>query len=512
MGTRNDTIKILEHAELETLRQRNPHEKIVHCHGVFDVLHGGHLAYFESAKRFGDRLVVTLTADRFVNKGPNRPYFTSMVRARMIAALAVVDNVCVSNFPSASRVIEALKPDFYVKGPDYRDKAADITGAIYDEENAVKAGGGKLVFTEDETYSSSTLINKFFAQWSEDQLQSIEMVRESGGVELVEKVLSRIAHLRVMVVGEPIVDTYVFCHPEAISSKSPSISAKFISEENYAGGSLAVANHLSTFVNEVNLCFTHGGESYFQKLLTERMASNVRIHAPVLTNVPTPRKTRYIEAFKQQRIFEITDLASDQWLHHDDSGFCNLILDGNRSNDMTIICDFGHGLIESKVLSTIERFEGFVSVNAQTNSSNYGFNPYTKHRSFSFLNIDTREVRIAYHDRFTSPLDLAKETQRQLSKMGAAFALTTGPNGAYFFTADGKRHYHSPAFSDNVIDATGAGDAFYALTSLLVKVGCPDSLIPFLGNIYAGLKTRIIGNKECVTKAQLVKAVGAILK
>lgn len=512
MVHRFETTKILDLDGLSSIRDAHPHQKIVHCHGVFDVLHGGHLVYFESAKKFGDVLVVTLTADKHVNKGPNRPYFTSTVRARMIAALEVVDYVCISEFSSATHVIKALKPNYYVKGPDYRDKAADVTGAIYEEEDAVKAGGGRLVFTEDETYSSSTLINKFFAPWSEDQLRAIELAREAGGLEEIDQVLHRLSSLKVMVVGEPIVDTYVFCQPEAISSKSPSISAKFISEENYAGGSLAVANHLSTFIDQVNLCFTHGGEPFFRQMLSERMNSNVRVHASELSSIPTPRKTRFIEAFKQQRIFEITDLASDQWHHHSPAEFCQQILDGNRSNDMTIICDFGHGLIESQVLGTLERFEGFVAVNAQTNSSNYGFNPFTKHRFFSFLNVDTREVRIAYHDRFTSPLELAKETQRQLSKMGAAFAMTTGPNGAYYFPADGQRFYHSPAFSDSVVDATGAGDAFYALAALLVKVGCPDQLIPFLGNVYAGLKTRIIGNKECVTKAQLIKAVTSILK
>src|SRR5581483_11054821 len=119
---------------LKFLREKNPKSKIVHCHGVFDVLHAGHLAYFESAKKFGDLLVVTITSDEFVNKGPGRPYFNSSVRANMIAALEIVDYVAVSKFPIAVPMIEAIKPHFYVKGPDYKVKANDMTGAIYEEE------------------------------------------------------------------------------------------------------------------------------------------------------------------------------------------------------------------------------------------------------------------------------------------------------------------------------------------------------------------------------------------
>ncbi len=95
--------------------------------------------------------------------------------------------------------------------------------------------------------------------------------------------------------------------------------------------------------------------------------------------------------------------------------------------------------------------------------------------------------------------------------MGASVAMTLGSNGSYFFSKDAGDHF-SPAFADNVVDATGAGDAFFGLTACLVKTGCPPELVPFLGNVFAGLKTKIIGNKNAVSKASFSKAVGAILK
>jgi rfaE bifunctional protein nucleotidyltransferase chain/domain len=116
--------KILEISQLaerlEPLRAQG--SRIVHCHGVFDLLHVGHIRHFEKAKELGDVLVVTLTADRYVNKGPHRPAFNQNLRAEAIAALACVDCVAINDDASAVPAIEVIRPHFYVKGSDYRDR------------------------------------------------------------------------------------------------------------------------------------------------------------------------------------------------------------------------------------------------------------------------------------------------------------------------------------------------------------------------------------------------------
>jgi len=511
-NTGKKSHKVINFEDLKTLREKFPNKRIVQCHGVFDVLHAGHVSYFHSAKSFGDLLVVTLTADAFVNKGPGRPYFTARVRASVLAALENVDFVAISEYPTAVPSIEALRPHFYVKGPDYRDKTKDVTGGIYSEEAAVERHGGKLVFTEDETHSSSALINQFFINWTEDQQQIIRKVRDLGGLDRVESVLAQLQKQKITVIGEPIVDTYRFCMPENISSKSPSISARFLYEENYAGGSLAMANHLADFSKEVHLVITHGNELYFQELLKDRMDERVQTHEIPLENMPTPRKTRYIAVDKSQRIFEITDLRADQWSAHSPANFARKMLEVGNAADTVILSDFGHGLFENEVLNAASDLKSHIALNVQTNSSNYGFNVFRKHKRFHYLSLDTREARIAYHDRSSPPLEMGRRARKDLTQQGASVAMTLGPNGSYFFPAGQPGEYFSPAFADNVVDATGAGDAFFCLTSALLRTDCPHELIPFLGNIFAGLKTKIIGNKAAVTKSQLAKAVAAILK
>jgi cytidyltransferase-like protein len=505
--------KLIPFEELGKLRTACAGSRIVHCHGVFDVLHSGHLAYFESAKQFGDVLVVTVTADKHVNKGPGHPFFTAAVRANMIAALQIADFVSISDYPNAVPAIVELKPDFYVKGPDYADKSKDATGGILLEEQAVKRAGGRLVFTSDTAYSSTELLNRFFKLRSDRQLATIEQVNKAGGMKMIEEVLERLSHETVLVVGEPIIDTYVFCNPESISSKSPSISAKYVSRENYAGGSLAIANHLADFAKKVILLTAHGGEDFFLALLAEKLDPRIDFVDRTLPGVPTPQKTRFIEQHRLQRIFELTNLRVDQWIKHpkEAEGFRALLAAQEKRAQMAIVADFGHGLFEGPVLSALPELNCFLGLNVQTNSSNYAFNPYTKHKRFSFLSIDTKEARLACHDQFTPPLELARNIQRSIGSF-AGLAMTRGPDGSFFIPKGSSLEYDTPAFDDSVVDPIGAGDAFFAMTAVLTKVGCPDVIIPFLGNVFAGLKTRILGNKTSVTRAALLKAAASILR
>ena len=112
--------------------------KIVHCHGVFDLFHAGHVSYLQEAKKYGDILLVTLTEDKFVKKGPGRPFFKSIDRANVISSLSCVDYVYINHAYDAVNLIKLIKPDFYIKGPDYKKNTEDITNKIKDEKLITK--------------------------------------------------------------------------------------------------------------------------------------------------------------------------------------------------------------------------------------------------------------------------------------------------------------------------------------------------------------------------------------
>ena len=124
-------------------------------------MHPGHIKYFQAAKKMGDVLVVTVTPDRFVDKGTGRPVFSQVLRAESIAALECVDFVAINKWPTAEETLRLLHPDIYVKGQEF-ENLEDKTGKIQKEYEVIKEIGAKLGFTHEIVFSSTELLNKYF--------------------------------------------------------------------------------------------------------------------------------------------------------------------------------------------------------------------------------------------------------------------------------------------------------------------------------------------------------------
>lgn len=144
------------------LRQlREEGKKIVLCHGCFDLMHPGHIKYFQAAKEMGNILAVTVTPDRYVDKGPGRPAFSEILRAESIAALACTDFVSINRWPTAEETLRLLRPDYYVKGQEF-ENLIDKTGKIQAEYEVVKEIGAEMRFTHEIVFSSTKLLNQYF--------------------------------------------------------------------------------------------------------------------------------------------------------------------------------------------------------------------------------------------------------------------------------------------------------------------------------------------------------------
>jgi D-sedoheptulose 7-phosphate isomerase len=134
----------------------NSSPKVVLAHGCFDLLHLGHIRHLVESRKLGDRLIVSVTSDRHVSKGPGRPRFTEAERAEALSALSCVDEVKINDSPDAVLMIEYVKPAFYVKGIDYSEAKDDA--ALARESAAVTACGGEVVFTSSQKWSSTDLL------------------------------------------------------------------------------------------------------------------------------------------------------------------------------------------------------------------------------------------------------------------------------------------------------------------------------------------------------------------
>ena len=146
-------------ARVEELKQSG--KKLVHCHGCFDLMHPGHIKYLQAAKRMGQVLVVTVTPDHYVDRGPGRPVFNQSIRAESIAALECVDYVAVNEWPTAVETLRLLRPHVYVKGQEF-ECLQDKTGKLQQEYEVVREIGAEMAFTHEIVFSSTELLKQHF--------------------------------------------------------------------------------------------------------------------------------------------------------------------------------------------------------------------------------------------------------------------------------------------------------------------------------------------------------------
>ena len=224
-------ILTLDELSAKAKEYRDSGKKVVLCHGAFDLLHAGHIRYLKSALSEGDVLFITVTADEFVNKGPGRPIFSQELRMENLGHLSFVDYVAVNHAPTAVNVLSDVKPHAYVKGPDYKEMEDDITGNIYAEKKAVEANGGKIVFTDDVTFSSTSLLNEHFGVFPPETKDYLKSFRQEHSHEEIISKLQGLKNLNVLVVGDAIVDEYHYVDTLGQSSKGANLSVKFNSKE-----------------------------------------------------------------------------------------------------------------------------------------------------------------------------------------------------------------------------------------------------------------------------------------
>lgn len=153
-----DSDNILKEKEVIKLARelKKQNKTIGLCVGSFDLLHPGHVTHFISAKKYCDVLFVGITSDRFVAKRKKgRPIFNEQMRAFFISQIKPVDYAFISDYLTANEAISLVKPDFYIKGPDYEHKKDEEIGS---ERDSVKKAGGKIAYTNDEKLSATDII------------------------------------------------------------------------------------------------------------------------------------------------------------------------------------------------------------------------------------------------------------------------------------------------------------------------------------------------------------------
>jgi len=483
--------------------------KVAHCHGVFDLLHPGHLDHLNEAKSFADVLVVSVTADSFVNKGPGRPVYSIDRRLRMLEALKIVDLVFESGSPTALEAIDIVKPDFFVKGPDYADLEADITGNIERERSQVEKNGGQLVFTSGPAMSSSKIINSQGLAHSPETQKWLTEHSEIFDEKLLAEWISRVANLKVVVIGETIVDEYVFCDPLGKTSKEPVLAFLKNSEERQLGGALAIAKHCRGLGASTTLVTRLGNDDTGNWAEEAGSGSDIAVITQWSDHHKTILKTRYVDQATGAKVFESYDMTDEPVNSQDDEALVRLLDAVISDADLVLVADYGHGLVTDRVLQSLVAASGIVAVNTQSNAGNRGFNSVSRYPRVDLVSLNGGEISLELRRKHTSVSDLLPDLG--LSTSAKWIVVTEGAKGMALWTLLGGV-VQMPAFTERVRDRVGAGDALFATVSTLLAVDAPPAVVGLFGNLAGAAMVSDLGNRQTISAVDLLRHAVAVSK
>lgn len=480
--------------------------KVVLCHGVFDLLHIGHLRYLRRAREFGDVLMVTVTPDQYVNKGPGRPVFTGHLRAEALASLDCVDYVALNLWPTAVETITALRPDFYVKGAEYKNIHDDLTGNMAREAAAAEAAGSALAFVEDIVFSSSSLINQHLSIYPRELAQYLNLLRQRYDLEEVLRMIDSLSGLKVLVVGDAIIDQYAYCTPLGLSSKDPTMALRQINQEVFPGGAMAVAGHAAGLSGEVTLFSIFGEDCPYEDLVRRTLPANVRLIAHRAPG-PTVRKLRYVDSYSMAKMLEIYHLSEEAVPADIEQAMCRQLSEIIGDYDVVLAPDYGHGLITGGMIEILCRAP-FLAVNTQANAANRGYHTIWRYPRADFISLARHELALAFQDRKAPVQDLMKILWDRLRPR--TLVATCGSDGLEAMNTD--EYIQTPALAIRTVDRVGAGDALFVAMALAAYRGCPLEMMGLIGNLAGARLVEAVGNNVSINAAFIKKALIAMLK
>ncbi len=505
----SEKIGYLSRIEEKLAPMRSAGRRIVHCHGVFDILHVGYIHYLQHACAHGDVLVVTVRGDAQFAPGEAPPAFSQELRAQALAALDCVNLIAICPEADSLEAIRRIRPDVFVRGT-FREKSMREHETILSKEKAlVESLGGTFVQIDGDGYSASSLINRHLDIFSPEATIFLQDFRKRYTADQICDELKKIRKLKVLTIGETIIDEYQFCLVMNKSNKEPILAAKHLHEKAYAGGILAIANHLADFCEHVGVLSYLGDRDSREAFVRESLHEKIAAEFITKNNSPTVAKHRILEEYMAVKLFEVYHINDAPLEGSDEDAFCEKLVALLPEYDVVIVADYGHGLFGERSINLLCEKANFLAVNAQINAGNRGFNFVSKYPRADYVSIDEAEAHLEARDSSADIRVIIEGIARRMSC--PHFMVTRGKRGGLYYELD-KGFTEVPAFAIKLVDRIGAGDAFLALTAPCVAAGLPPELIAFIGNVAGAEACRIMGNERSIRMEEMSAHIASLLR
>ena len=349
---------------------------------------------------------------------------------------------------------------------------------------------------------------------------SIETAAPLGGVESrpvllggrytaddVAAVFERARDLKVLVVGEAIIDEYLYCQTIGKSGKEPILAARYVSREQFAGGVLAVANHIATLSDHVTTLTFLGEVDSHEDLIREQMDPKIELRFLTVPAAPTILKRRYVELYPLQKLFELYVMDGDEYASQWQA-LSSALDELLPEFDVVVVVDYGHGMIGPEAVSTLCSRSRFLAVNTQTNADNRGFNTVSKYARADYLSVSETEIRLEARLRHGDLHEIVSGVAERLSC--PRVLVTQGSQGCSCYDRV-EGFVEVPAFTSSVVDRVGAGDAVLGVTALCAVQGVSAELLGAVASAVGAQAVGVVGNRSAIDPAKVLGDIAARL-
>ena len=479
--------KIISLDDLKKILGKRPRKKkVILCHGNFDVVHPGHVRHLIYAKSKADLLIVSITADQYIQKGIYRPFVPENLRAQNLAAFEMVDYVIIDQNKTSIKTLKNLKPDFYAKGFEY--SSGELPPATQEESKVVEKYGGEMIFTPgDVVYSSTKLLN--LSQPKIDNYKILDLMeRNKISFNSLRETLKKIKNLKVHVIGDTIIDTHTKTNLIGGYLKTPTPSVLYQETKDYTGGAAIVAKHLKKAGAKV--CFTTilGNDKLKDFVIDEMKKSKIKLNFIVDKNRPTTNKNTIMAT--GYNLLKI-DKVDNQPIS---GSILNRIKDTifKQEADIVIFSDFRHGIFNKSSIpiltSSIKR--GTFKVADSQVATRWG--NITDFKNFDLITPNEKEARFSLADQDASISGLTQQLDKKINSKNLILKL--GERGLFGQGKSNPNGFALPSFTKKIVDAVGAGDALLAYASLALTATKSVLIASILGSLAASCECEKDGN------------------
>jgi len=465
-------------------------KKAIMCHGVFDVVHPGHVRHLIFAKSKADVLIASITADRHITKGQYRPHVPQDLRAANLAAFEMVDYVIIDPNIDPLEYIAFVQPDYFAKGYEYISDGIPTKTA--NEKEIVESYGGEIIFTPgDIIYSSSLLIDIAPPQIALDKLLSVMHSYDIDFIDL-RRAVDQLDGFHVHVVGDTIVDSLTHCAMIGGQTKTPTMSVLFEEKVDYVGGAGIVAKHIRAAGAEVTFSTVLGKDAHADLVTNDLRTSSINCRAIIDEARPTTNKNAIVA--NGYRLLKVDTLDNSSVSDNVRDKLVQQIRE--IDSDAVIFSDFRHGIFNSRTIpSLIEAIPAgrFRAADSQV-ASRWG--NITEFKGFDLITPNEREARFALADQDSGVRPLAGRLFDEAKC--ALLILKLGPRGVITYRSNDHdsldAFFALDSFADSVVDAVGAGDTLLAYSTLALLATKSEAIATILGAIAAACECEYDGN------------------